>query len=96
MSKKKAKIWVTKYALTTGVYATIAELDTEHPRMAVEDGRGLTLTHYYHKPHWWLTEAEARARFKLVRDAAKKRLVLQLKKVSDLHFKVGDRCQQPE
>ena len=48
--------WISKYALTRGVFVVEGEV-TEHPAMlAVDEGRRST---YYHKPYWHTTELAA-------------------------------------
>lgn len=85
---KKVKVWVTKYALTTGVFTALVEIDPSRPRLAVEHKAGFPSMVCYHKPHWWRTEAEARKRFNKMRADAQSLLTKQLERLTKLRFSV--------
>lgn len=55
MAPKKFKVWITKYALTRGVFAALAE-DTEYEGMVRLPGHP---PDYVHKPHWHTSEKQA-------------------------------------
>lgn len=83
----KTKVWITKYALTTGIFSVMAELDEETPRMAVDDDPSrLVQLICYHKPDWWLTEGEAIERACSMRDSELGRLRRKLEKLKALQF----------
>lgn len=50
------KVWITKYALTTGIF--MAEVEETHTPTMVSDKMN-SYHSRYHKPDWHLTEAEA-------------------------------------
>ena len=50
------KAWITKYALTQGIYVVEGEISENCPTMFV-DHKGYSSC--YHPPHWHLTEDEA-------------------------------------
>lgn len=83
------KVWVTKYALTKGVYTVenvVHWLNT--------DGRGIVIhyktpggyiaTQYIYKPHWHTTEDEARAQVQKMVGAAVKSLMRKKAKLEAL------------
>ena len=95
-TSQHVKVWITQYALTTGVYTAIVALDPEKPRLAVEHKPGFPSMVCYHKPHWWLTEAEARERFNQVRAAEQLRIAKQLERLATLKFKVKGRFNEKQ
>ena len=71
------KVWITKYALTTGVYTAenVRLCGGEISRtIAVPQDTTLHLVFYVHKPHWHETEDEARAQVQKMVNAALKSL----------------------
>jgi hypothetical protein len=92
--EKKAKIWVTKYALTKGILEIEeAILDESNPRVAkYTDARGYLIFYYGDDWHLSLEAAICHARAMLEKSIANlKRRVLRLSKLSQLsegQFKV--------
>jgi len=66
MADNIRKVWITKYALTKGVYETeVRVLDGFSAGSAVDnDNRA-----YFHKGDWWASRGEAIAKAKTMRTA---------------------------
>lgn len=77
------KIWITKYALTQGVYSLEAEIDSDYPDMAVHRTR---FPSYFHKPYWHLTEEEAVAHAETMRVKKIVSLRKSIAKLENLRF----------
>lgn len=79
------KVWITKYALTTGIYAAEAEVCE-----TVEDGTMIRVLSsyggYFHKPNWWDNEADAIRRAEVMRKRKIAGLQKQLEKLKALKF----------
>lgn len=54
MSKEVITAWITKYALTKGIFSIKAEVCGD--KMIKEEG---SWPSYYHKPYWYRTREEA-------------------------------------
>jgi hypothetical protein len=54
------KVWITKFALTTGIQELEVEHDDRYPRMVTARTTGLS--RYFHGNDWHLTEESARQR----------------------------------
>jgi len=78
-------VYVTKYALTTGVYATEADISDG---MAIQRAKGSGFTQYFHGNDWQLSENDALARAEEMRIAKLKSLDKQMKKISALKFTI--------
>jgi len=83
-------IWVTKYALTQGIFEYDAKT-THQPNMvfvpAHTDDKGhALLTQYFHSKDWHTTREAAVARAEEMRAAKLKSLTAQLAKLSKLTF----------
>lgn len=89
-AKPRVKVWITKYALTTGVYTAMVELDPRTPKLAVEHTGGVPSMICYYKPHWWLTDAEARKRFKELLDKERQRVARQQQRLVTLRYSERD------
>jgi hypothetical protein len=77
--RPKAHVWITKYALSTGIYERDAEICEDiNPRMIRVHGET------YHKPHWHLTAEEARARARVMVNARIKSLKKSLEEMEAL------------
>jgi len=84
------KVWITKYALTKGVYTA------ENVTHSVNDSSGQMIvihyktpggyiaTQYFHKPHWHTTEDEARAQVQKMAEAAVRSLMKKKAKLVTL------------
>jgi len=76
-------IWITKYALTKGIYSVEAEV-TEN--MAVVRGASFRHTDYFHKGEWWEAELDAKKKAEEMRKTRIASLKKSLKKMQDLKF----------
>lgn len=78
------KIWVTKYALTSGIFEAEAEIEDQYGRMASIPSRRYFTAFHGNDWHRTLTEANKRAeemRLKKISSLKK-----QLKKLEELKF----------
>lgn len=78
-------VYVTKYALTTGVYIAEAHVTGD---MAVQLAKGHMYAQYFHGKDWHLTEDEAIHRAEEMRIAKLRSLDKQMKKISALKFTI--------
>jgi hypothetical protein len=76
------KVYITKYALTKGIFELDA-VQTDNPRMIASRGQW---TNYYHKPDWHSSKSDAINRAEDMREAKIKSLEKQLKKIKDIEF----------
>lgn len=76
------KVWVTKYALTEGVFVIEANQSDFAPTMIYTD-RG-----YFHKPHWHETRDEAQARAAVMADKKMKSLWKQINKLETFPIEI--------
>lgn len=76
------RIWITKFALTRGVY-TAEEAQIEDG-MAVVPQSGFPRSVVFHRPHWHLTREEAEARVAEMVKAERRSLGKKLKKLDAL------------
>lgn len=81
------KVWITKYALTQGIYsygyATVCNATGTMIEVVNKTGFG---HNYYHKPDWHETEEEAIARAEEMRLKKIKSLEKQLAKFKEMKF----------
>lgn len=83
MARETKKVWVTKYALTDGVFAVDAEIESELPRTAFVRGdraRGICDT-CYHGKEWHLTRScaiEQAERIRVKKIASLQKQIAQL------------------
>lgn len=78
-------VYITKYALTTGVYS--AEADVKDDK-AVQRAKGSGYAQYFYGKDWHLTEDEAIHRAEEMRIAKLRSLDKQMKKISALNFTI--------
>lgn len=78
-------VYITKYALTTGVYSAEADVKDD---MAVQLAKGSLHAQYFHGKDWHLTEDEALDRAEEMCIAKLKSLDKQMKKISALKFTI--------
>lgn len=78
------KVWITKYALTTGVLICDGELDDAGLSVSVAG-----FLDRFVKPDWHETEADAIAQVERMADAKSKSLQAQLNKVSRIRQQCG-------
>ena len=79
------QIWVTKYALTSGVFAIDAEI-LNNGEMAKFKRRGATFSEFAHGKDFHLDETSARERFYEMRKKKQESLVKQKTKIDNLTF----------
>lgn len=77
------KVWITKYALTQGIFVKEA-FDTSSDRMiGYQDG---SCRSYIHKPDWHTSEAEVLAHAEEMRTKKLRSLEKQIAKLQQLRF----------
>lgn len=81
-------VYITKYALTTGVYSAEADVNGDMAVQAVQREKGSVYAQYFHGKDWHLTEDEALDRAEEMRIAKLKSLDKQMKKISALKFTI--------
>lgn len=81
---KKVKVFITKYALTKGIFTAEVEIkETDGRYFAVDQGKWCI---YYHKPDFHLTYKEAKARAEEMQRKKIASLKKQLARVQNLTF----------
>ena len=78
------KVWITKYALTQGVYRCDVETFDDSPRMVKDAGSMVPM--YYHGNDWHETSDEAVAKAEKMRAAKIASLEKQIAKLRRLDF----------
>lgn len=77
--------WITKYALTRGVFSITAEIcDGAHSGIITQTG--VRYGYCYHKGEWFLTETAAQADAQMKRDRKITSLEKQILKLKNLTF----------
>ena len=84
MKENKLKIYITRYALTSGIQEAEATVGDHAPNMAVVEGTGLTL--YLHGNDWHRTFESAVARAEEMRAKKLKVLDKTVRKLKDVSF----------
>lgn len=79
---KRTVVWVTKYALTKGIYKVEAERVGD--RMVRVNGSNGSFAYYLHDGQWHLTYAQARQRAFEMIEAAERSLEKRRKKLEAL------------
>lgn len=79
------KVWITKYALTQGVYEVEGEASFRDGMFCVPRSEK-SFAAYYHKPDWHETKEEAIAQAEKMREAKVKSLERQLAKIQAMQF----------
>jgi hypothetical protein len=74
------KVWVTKYALTSGVI--VAEADISHDMATFRTEGGFTV--HFHGEDWHASKESAEVRFMKMIEAKRKSLQKQIKKLDAL------------
>jgi len=80
------KVWITKYALTQGIFEVDGEAKESSTLLYVPKIRLGTFDAYYHKPDWHETKEEAVAQAEKMRVAKLKSLEKQVAKIRTLQF----------
>jgi hypothetical protein len=86
---KAAKVWITKYALTEGIFQVTAMFDSDVDKIASVAGdiqRGTVQT-YYHKPFWHEHKADALRHAEELRRRKIAALERQIAKLLKLRFR---------
>lgn len=79
------KVWITKYALTKGIFETDVEVCREiNPDMVKQTG--IQWPQYFHKPHWHESWGDAAAQAERMRQAKLKSLKKQIAKLEAMRF----------
>ena len=86
----KQTIWITKYALTTGIIKVEAKIDGDYG-LAGYVPEGTTYIDYVHPREWCATRTEALVRAEEMRQKRLKSLEKQIKKITNLKFKAEQR-----
>ena len=81
----KKKYWVTKYALTQGIFQVEAEL-VKSSDVTIRVSKPSGITTYYHKNEWYLTKQEAVSRAKEMQKKMLISLQERIKKIEALKF----------
>jgi hypothetical protein len=80
------KVWITKYALTKGIYEIRAIAYDDTPGMVKQTDPKI-IWGFFHKPDWHESKGEAITRAETMRQAKIKSLHKQIKKLEALEFK---------
>jgi hypothetical protein len=70
------RAWITKYALTTGIYEIEGEICGDNAKMLADRSSQNCYRQYFHKPHWHETEDAA----KIQAEDMRKKKIASLKK----------------
>ena len=81
----KKKYWVTKYALTKGIFQVEAEL-VKSSDVTIRANKPSGITSYYHKNEWYPTKQEAVSRAKEMQKKMLINLQERIKKIEALKF----------
>ncbi len=76
------KVWITKYALTSGVKEIEGEIVEDTPTMLSVKENGYLV--YYHKPHWHVSKEEASSQVLTMILAKEKSLQATMAKLKSL------------
>lgn len=82
------KVWVTKYALTSGVLVLENVERPTEKMVTFRDGRS-AVANYAHKPDWHESLAEARAQIRKMIAAKRKSIAKELEKLDALSDCLG-------
>ena len=80
------KVWITKYALTKGIFPAQVRVSDTTPKMVMPPSSAGNWTEYYHKPDWHETPAEALAQAEKMRVAALNAMEKKRRKLLSLDF----------
>lgn len=80
------KVWISKYALTQGIYEVEGEIAESYSKMFCVPKSGKTFAMYFHKPDWYETKAEAIVRAEQMRANKLKALDKQIAKIKAMRF----------
>jgi hypothetical protein len=89
MAKKPVKVWITKYALSQGIYSTDAEICTDiSDKMISVKEKGSYYDQCFHKPDWYETMKEALEQAEKMKQRKIASLKKQVKKLESLKFEI--------
>ena len=89
IERTKFSAWVSKYAMTKGIYEIEAEDCFDISPTMVHD-RGAMYTTFYHKDEWHRSEAEAVAKAEAMRTARIKSLEKQIARLKAMRFEIKE------
>ncbi len=81
------KAYITKYALTSGIYVVDGAIAGHNQGMFCVDRSATTLAQYFHGNDWHTTWESAEAQAYSMAERKLKSLRKQLKKLEDMEFK---------
>jgi len=84
---KTFEVWITKYALTQGIYKIMVEASIEETMVVQKKTGRMALNHYFHKPYWHLTREAAIEQAEAMRLKKLKTLKLQTMKFERMTFR---------
>jgi len=86
-TKEKVHVWVTKYALSTGIFEVDAEIchDISSKMISLQRSKD-HYTENFHGADWYMTEAAAIRRANEMKDAKIKSLEKQIEKLRKKKF----------
>lgn len=79
----KVHVWITKYALTQGIFEVDARRCDSADQMIEVPG---SFSAYYHKPYWHESREEAVSHAKQMRDKKVASIEKKLKKLREMEF----------
>jgi len=81
--------WISKYALTSGIFSVEAEVCSTSPTM-IHEQKAKMMSSFYHKPHWHNTKEEAIVQAEKMRKKKVASLEKQLNKIRKMTFGGND------
>ena len=79
------KVWITKHALTQGIFEVEAEISENFKNICSHEN-GIYHT-YYHKPYWYENKEDAIKHAKKLQEKMIKSLQKKIKIISEIEFK---------
>lgn len=80
-------VYITKYALTQGVYAIDGDVDAHRPKIFTRTKLSGGPPEYYHKPYWHEHKADAMRHANYLRNKMIESLRRKLTKLEGLNFR---------
>ena len=89
MKNEIMKVWVTKYALTAGIFTKEAEIFNDDTKLCcIRGDNEYTYDQYFRGKDWHLLEKNVKIRFEEMKRKKIMSLEKQLKKIKALQFEV--------
>jgi len=85
-SKDLKTVYLTKYALTSGIEIHMAKVDVDGDSCNIEKNGKWAFSQNFYGKEWHLTEAEARKEFIAMKNRKTKSLKNQLAKIQEMTF----------